>query len=183
MQDFSLADVGILAISILIFLASVVIGGGLWAYRQELWLILHAIWRRYVTFTWHGVDALSTDMDDDYVTYDADREGGSQNAVPPQGNAMEPHREPVDGNLFPTDTAVIAYLGTLSETALLDILACVRQDDTWAFAESRIGKFIPGRVEDNIARVRAVRGEAGAASSPARVIRVDGGKGELVVDW
>lgn len=184
-----MTDIRAIALSIVLFLLSIIIVGGLWEYRDDARLIVRSFVRRYVQFQWHGVDQLASTLADaadaadaaDYVTSADDFEEGSQNMVPPQGNAMEPDREPTPGNGFPADTQVVAFLGTLSDSALLDILAQVKQGEQWAFAESRIGKFIPGRVEDNIALVRRVRGEA--APSPARIIRVNGGEHELIVDW
>jgi hypothetical protein len=50
-------------------------------------------------------------------------------------------------------------LGTLSDDELLDILArVVDEDGEPRFAESKIGRFVGGRLEDRIAQVRAVRG-------------------------
>ena len=185
-----MTDIRAIALSIVLFLLSIIIVGGLWEYRDDAHLIVRSFVRRYVQFQWHGVNQLASTLADDadaadYVTDVTDSKEGSQNVVPPQGNVMEPDREPTPGNGFPADTQVVAFLGTLSDSALLDILAQVKQGEQWAFAESRIGKFIPGRVEDNIAQVRRVRGEAApvAAPSPARIIRVNGGKDELVVDW
>jgi hypothetical protein len=51
------------------------------------------------------------------------------------------------------------HLGTLPDDVLLRELALVvSEDGTFKYAESRIAKFIGGRVEDRIAQVRAVRG-------------------------
>lgn len=53
------------------------------------------------------------------------------------------------------------HMGTLSDDALLAELALVTNaDGTLKYAESRIAKFIGGRVEDRIAQVRVVRGLA-----------------------
>ena len=170
--ELTLNDFRAIALSMLLLLGSIVLFGGLWEFRAEVGLLLRQRWQRYVEFKWHGVTR-------DYVTSEDDAEEGSQNPVPPQGNAMEPAWE----------QAVIAFLGTCSDAALLDILAQVKQGDSWAFAESRIGKFIPGRVEDNIASVRQARGAAAPDAPdapdapPARIIRVNGGDHELIVDW
>ena len=180
--ELTLNDFRAIALSMLLLLGSIVVFGGLWEFRAEVGLLLRQRWQRYVEFKWHGVTR-------DYVTSEDDAEEGSQNPVPPQGNAMEPAWEPPAGNGFPTEQAVITFLGTCSDAALLDILAQVKQGDSWAFAESRIGKFIPGRVEDNIASVRQARGAAAPDAPdapdapPARIIRVNGGEHELVVDW
>lgn len=178
-----MTDIRAIALSIVLFLLSIIIVGGLWEYRDDARLIVRSFVRRYVQFQWHGVNQLASTLADDYVTDVTDSKEGSQNVVPPQGNAMEPDREPTPGNPFPADTQVVAFLGTLSDSALLDILAQVKQGEQWAFAESRIGKFIPGRVEDNIAQVRQTRGAPAPDPPPARIIRVNGGKDELVVDW
>lgn len=61
-------------------------------------------------------------------------------------------------------------LGTLADDVLLRELALVvNEDGTFKYAESRIAKFIGGRVEDRIAQVRAVRG----TPAPAKAARVD----------
>jgi hypothetical protein len=177
--ELTLNDFRAIALSMLLLLGSIVVFGGLWEFRAEVGLLLRQRWQRYVEFRWHGVTR-------DYVTSEDDVDEGSLNTVPPQGNAMEPDWEPPVGNAFPTEQAVIAFLGTCSDAALLDILAQVKQGDSWAFAESRIGKFIPGRVEDNIASVRQARGAAAPDAPdapPARIIRVNGGDHELIVDW
>jgi hypothetical protein len=175
--ELTFDDFRAIALSIALLLGSIVVFGGLWEFRAEFGLLLRQRWRRYVAFKWHGVAAR------DYVTSEDDVEESFQNPVPPQGNAMEPDQEPPVGNPFPTEQAVIGFLGTCSDAALLDILAQVKQGEQWAFAESRIGKFIPGRVEDNIALVRQARGAPAPDPPPARIIRVNGGEHELVVDW
>lgn len=54
---------------------------------------------------------------------------------------------------------IVIEIGTYSDEALLNILARVRDaDGEYRFAESRIGRFIGGRLEDRIAQVRHARG-------------------------
>jgi len=48
-------------------------------------------------------------------------------------------------------------LGTLTDDQLLDILARVQFDGDYRFAESKIGRFIGGRLEDRILQVRQIR--------------------------
>lgn len=56
-------------------------------------------------------------------------------------------------------------IGNMPDDLLLDILAQVRDGSgDYRFAESRIGRFIGGRLEDRIAQVREARGE----ETPAR---------------
>src|SRR5262245_50939059 len=60
------------------------------------------------------------------------------------------------GNTVP---ALAEHLGTLADDQLLAELALVvTEAGAFKYAESRIAKFIGGRVEDRIAQVRAVRG-------------------------
>ncbi len=74
-------------------------------------------------------------------------------------------------------------LGTCSDDELLDILSRVPgADDTYRFAESRVGRFIGGRLEERIAQVRAVRGVA-EAEPPGRPLRVRDTGGERVIPF
>lgn len=60
------------------------------------------------------------------------------------------------GNSVP---ALAKHLGTLADDQLLAELALVvNADGSFKYADSRIAKFIGGRVEDRVAQVREVRG-------------------------
>ena len=95
--------------------------------------------------------------------------------------AMEPSRElsgTVGWELVPD---LIDQLGTVDDDALLDILAQLRDDvGNYRFAESRIAKFIPGRVEDRLAQVRAVR-DTTPPPPPGRQLRVRDEQGERLI--
>lgn len=53
----------------------------------------------------------------------------------------------------------------LSDEQLLEVLALMTDDDgNWRVVESRVSRFIGGRVEDRSAQVRAVRGEGTSVS-------------------
>lgn len=74
-------------------------------------------------------------------------------------------------------------LGTLDDDQLLDILAELRDEaGEYRFAESRVAKFIGGRVEDRLAQVRAVRGTEPPVPS-GRVLRVRDEAGERVIPF
>jgi len=61
------------------------------------------------------------------------------------------------GNVF---QGLVEQIETLDDDTLLDILAQARDDNgEYRFAESKIGRFVGGRLEDRIAQVRAARGE------------------------
>ena len=95
-----------------------------------------------------------------------------QNDGNARSDAVEPDREQSgteDGNRVPS---LVAQLEQLSDEALLDILARLKTpagEDR--FADSRIGKFIGGRVEDRVEQVRAVRAKP-APAPPGRTIPV-----------
>lgn len=71
-------------------------------------------------------------------------------------DAVERSMEPPVGTAF---QIAIDYLEQCDDDALLNILAQLQDGDDYRFAESRIAKFIPGRVEDRLAQVRDARGE------------------------
>lgn len=110
-------------------------------------------------------------------------------AVPAStANAME-HRSDAAGQLWngaePSDGTsfrfVVAYLEQCDDDMLLDILAQLAgADGDYRFAESRVAKFIPGRVEDRLAQVRAVR-DTTPPPPPGRQLRVRDEKGERLI--
>jgi hypothetical protein len=91
--------------------------------------------------------------------------------------AVEQRREQMgteDGNDVP-DLAEL--LEQLDDDQLLDILARLQSEDgAFRFAESRVAKFVGGRVEDRLAQVRDVRGTEKPPSG--RLLRVRDGAGE-----
>jgi predicted outer membrane lipoprotein len=76
---------------------------------------------------------------------------------------------------------LMEQLATLTDDELLDILARLPgEDDDYRFAESRIAKFIPGRVEDRLAQVRAARGTE-KPPAPGRQLRIRDQAGERLI--
>ncbi len=68
-----MTDIRAIALSIVLFLLSIIIVGGLWEYRDDARLIVRSFVRRYVQFQWHGVNQLASTLADDadaadYVT-------------------------------------------------------------------------------------------------------------------
>jgi len=77
--------------------------------------------------------------------------------------------------------SVIMYLEQCDDDLLLDILAQLTTvDGDYRFAESRVAKFIPGRVEDRLSAVRAVRDTAPPPPS-VRLLRVRDADGERMI--
>lgn len=97
-----------------------------------------------------------------------------------RSDAVEQDREQPgtgNGNSVPDP---VALLEQLSDDALLDILARVKLPSGGErFADSRIAKFIGGRVEDRVEQVRAVRAKpAPPPQGRAIPVRERGGGGE-----
>jgi len=97
-----------------------------------------------------------------------------------RSDAVEQDREPLgtgNGNAVPDP---VALLEQLSDDELLDILARVKLPTGGErFADSRIAKFIGGRVEDRVEQVRAVRAKpAPQPQGRAIPVRERGGAGE-----
>lgn len=79
--------------------------------------------------------------------------------------------------------AIWEQLEQLSEDELLDALSRVRASDgSPRFADSRIAKFIGGRVEDRVKQVRDVRGTDAPAPKPRAVLRVRDNGLERLID-
>jgi hypothetical protein len=77
--------------------------------------------------------------------------------------------------------SVVEYLEQCDDDMLLDILAQLAGvDGDYRFAESRVAKFIPGRVEDRLAQVRAVRNTT-PPPPPGRQLRVRDAEGERLI--
>ncbi len=99
--------------------------------------------------------------------------GHRSQAVEQHGNGGEPPA----GTTFGT---VVDYLEHCDDEALLDILAQLMDaEGDYRFAESRVAKFIPGRVEDRLAQVRVVRDTT--PPPPGRQLRVRDDQGERVI--
>lgn len=107
----------------------------------------------------------------------------STNQTEQRSYAAEPGREPSgteDGNPVPD---IVERLEALDDDQLLDILALLRDDQgEYRFAESRVAKFIPGRVEDRLTQVRDIR-HTEKPLPPGRVLRVRDTAGERVIPF
>ena len=92
-----------------------------------------------------------------------------QIAGTPGRNAVERPVERPTGNPVPINRSALfaRILSTLPDDEFIDTLAqMTNPDGSWRYAESRIGKFAPGRLEDRIEQVRRVRG-TDALAKPA----------------
>lgn len=78
---------------------------------------------------------------------------------------------------------LVEQLGDLDDNELLEVLALIQDDTGYRFAESRIGRFVGGRLEDRIDQVRAVRGEPEGEPPPGRTLKVRDEKGERVISY
>lgn len=105
----------------------------------------------------------------------------STNQTERRSDAVEPRRNGAELPSGTTFGTVVTYLERCDDDALLAILTELI-DDTgdWRFAESRIAKFIPGRVEDRLAQVRAVR-DTVPPPPPSRQLRVRDEHGERLI--
>lgn len=116
-----------------------------------------------------------------YVTPEQEETRAAPIPTEQRSHAVERPREHLgteDGNDVPP---LVELLGTLDDDALLDILAGLRgEDGAYRFAESRVAKFIGGRVEDRLAQVREVRGTE-KPTPPGRILRVRDERGERVI--
>jgi hypothetical protein len=113
----------------------------------------------------------------------------SRTLFPIEGNARSyavEHGSEQDGTggmfRFPS---LWEQLGTLSDDELLDILARVKDaNGNPKYADSRIAKFIGGRVEDRVAQVRAVRGTEPPPPKPQPLLKVrDNGMERLIAKY
>ena len=78
---------------------------------------------------------------------------------------------------------LVERLERLDDDQLLDILALLRDaDGAYRFAESRVAKFIPGRVEDRLTQVREVRHTEKPAPA-GRLLQVRDTAGERVIPF
>lgn len=98
--------------------------------------------------------------------------------------AVERSREPsgtAGGNIVPD---LVERLGTLDDDDVLDILSRLKDEaGEYRYAESRIAKFIPGRVEDRLAQVRAARGTEAPPPVVVRELRVRDTDGERAIPF
>ena len=107
---------------------------------------------------------------------------GAQNSGEPRSDAVEQGSEQSGTGERNRVPALVAQLEQCSDEALLDILARLKTPaGEERFADSRIAKFVGGRVEDRVEQVRAVRAKPTPAPAPqgrAILVRDRGGAGE-----
>lgn len=100
-----------------------------------------------------------------------------------RSDAVERRAEPSGTPATEPVPDLVEQLAALDDDALLDILALLPGDgEDWRFAESRIAKFIPGRVEDRLTQVRDIRGTEKPAP-PGRTLRVRDAAGERIISF
>jgi len=98
-----------------------------------------------------------------------------------RSDAAEQHRNGGELTTGTTFGTVVDYLEHCDDDTLLDILAQITDaEGDYRFAESRVAKFIPGRVEDRLAQVRAVR-DTTPPPPPGRQLRVRDDHGERII--
>jgi len=128
--------------------------------------LLGALVRRYVDFR---------------VTLPASVSSGTEQrpqAVEQAGDEPEQGRR----NMFQDHVAAVSKMTDDQRLALLALLT--DDDGEWLYAETRVARFIGGRVEDRQSQIRAIRGEDAPPPEPGRVIphRVNGEVRSLVLD-
>jgi hypothetical protein len=100
-----------------------------------------------------------------------------------RSHAVEQPREPSGTAVGNDGPDLVEQLEHLDDDALLDILAQLRgADGEYRYAESRVAKFIGGRVEDRLTQVRDVRGTEKPAPA-GRLLKVRDRAGERVISF
>jgi hypothetical protein len=97
--------------------------------------------------------------------------------------AAEPPTEPSATEAAELVPYLAEQLSDLDDDELLEVLALLKSPDGYRFAESRIAKFIPGRDEDRISQVRAVRGVEPEPAPAGRVLKVRDSAGERLIPY
>ena len=122
-----------------------------------------------------GDDMSSSASDFPFVPNSAERRSAA---------VEQPTEQPGTAAAFPVP-ALVAALEQLDDEALLDILAQLKKDGGERFTDSRIAKFIGGRIEDRVAQVRDVRAKSAPPKQPdARQLTIRSrAEGEHVVSF
>lgn len=154
-HEFDLIDLLRLGGSLLVFVAVMI------AYHNIPWA---RVWRAFMsTLAWFQ------------ERYTMRMEHGSY--------AVERRREPLGTAGAEPVPDLVERLSDLDDDTILGLLAQVQNEDgEYRYAESRIAKFIPGRVEERLAQVRAVRG-TDKPLPPGRTLRVRDGGGERIIPF
>lgn len=147
--------------------ALALVGGDAWRW---LWRELRGAWRYFV---------LSFDLRGYGQFADAVPESGNNDAEQ-RSDAVEQPTEQAGTGVREHVPGLAEQLAALTDDQLLDVLARVPGEDGPRFAESRIGRFVGGRLEDRIAQVRDVRGVV-PEPKPGRVLtyHVNGERHEI----
>lgn len=168
MGDFGLRDLGIILGALVVFGVGIVTIMMLIAAWPTIAQLAHAARRRYLVITWP--DFVARVADDDMST-SAGVPAIEQNDGSRRSAAVEHDREqPGTAPVFRRSEG-IAWLEQMSDDELLDILAMLETaNGDERFSDSRIAKFIGGRIEDRIAQVRDTREKDAPAPTPLRAI-------------
>lgn len=161
------AVVGWALLTALTALVLLALGSAPWAWA---WREVRGAWRYFVAARWHGYGQFADGIPD---VHHGEREQRSQ--------AAEHDRERPGTGEAERVPALVKLLAALSDAELLEVLALLPgEDEDFRFADSRLAKFIPGRVADNLAEVRVVRDKE-APPPPGRYIPVrDNGRERLL---
>lgn len=183
MGDFGLRDLGVILGGLVVFGVGIVTIMMLIAGWPMIAQLAHAARRRYLVITWPD---LVTRLADDHMSTSEGVPDFAENSSSRRSDAVEHDREqPGTAPVFRRSDG-IAWLEQQSDDALLDILAALQTaDGDERFSDSRIAKFIGGRIEDRIAQVRDARAKDAPMPIPPRAIPVRPRAGEeriLVLD-
>jgi len=180
-MDLGLYDYLMIAVYGIVFVLVVLAGMGIVAAWPVIAQFGRASFQRFFVFEWSGLPDRIADMSSSSVQNDAGEYRGSS-----RSDAVEPTTEQWGtAPVFPP-SAVIATLEQLDDDALLDILAQVKKDGGERFTDSRIAKFIGGRIEDRVAQVREARAKSAppAKQADARQLTIRSrAEGEHVVSF
>lgn len=97
--------------------------------------------------------------------------------------AVEQGSEPSGSQSWNPVPDLAEELAILTDDARLEVFAQMKDDDgNYVYADSRIAKFIGGRVEDRVKQVRDVRGKELPPPKPAPQLRVRADGYERLID-
>lgn len=160
-------------------LSAFLILGVVWFYLLRPALV---DWGWIVDAVEEDLSSVSAPSSPEIMSRTGDVPGSRGGGVPPHsqaGNALGNRPEHGTGTPF---RSAIQSLEHADDTALLDILAAVRgADGEYRFAESRIAKFVGGRIEDRIIQVRRARHLPIVAEDDRRTLLVRDRDGERTI--
>ena len=177
-MDLGLYDYVMIAVYGITFVLVVLTGMGIVAAWPVIAQFGRASFQRFFVFEWSGLPDRIADMsssapDFSFVPNSAERRSYA---------VEQPTEQPGTAAAFPVP-ALVAALEQLDDEVLLDILAQLKKDGCERFADSRIAKFVGGRIEDRVAQVRDVRAKSAPPKQPdARQLTIRSrAEGERVV--